>query len=171
MINMILDLTSESAPASEQLQVGQFGFNANTGILYAKKADGSVIKWPGIALCDTITDIGGYPVPLITFSNTNGFCCGGAALTVTINNLLVNTRYKMLVSELTDNNGFSVSEFNTSLLPLNSSQRSLILNMTIGASNPTAMVKFSIYRTDTINSVDVDTIMSEKILVLTCQQC
>lgn len=170
-MKMIIDITSESAPAPDQLQLGQLGFNARTGIMYAKKADGTIIKWPGIALCDTINDVGGYPVPLVSFSDTTGFCCGGSALTVVVNNLLVDTRYKLIVTELTGNTTFSTSEFNTALLPLNSSQRSLILNLTIGSNNPTAMLKFSIYRTDTVVGVDTDTIMSEKILVITCKRC
>lgn len=165
------DITTQAAPAPDQLTVGELLYNANSGILYGKRMDGTVIKWLGIDVCDSVTDFGGYPVPVVTFSDTSVFCCGGAALTIIVNNLLVNYRYKLAVTELSSNTGVLVSEFNTELLPLNTSQRSLILNITIPKSNPTAILKFSIFQTSTVDNVDVDMIKSEKLLVLSCTEC
>lgn len=165
------DISTQSAPAPEQIEVGELLYNANTGILYGKRNDGNVIKWLGIDVCDTVTDIGGYPVPVVSFSDTSVFCCGGAALTVEVNNLLVDTRYKIAVSELSSNTNVDISEFNTELLPLNTSQRSIILNITIPQNNPTAILKFSIFQVSTINNIDIDLIKSEKLLVLSCTDC
>lgn len=165
------DITSQNAPSPEQIEVGDLYVNARTGILYSKKTDGSIIKWVGIPVCDTVTDFGGYPVPVISFSDTSSFCCGGSALTVVVNNLLVDYRYKLTITELSNNSGVSISEFNTQLLPLNTSQRSLILNVTVPKTNPTAIFKFSVFQVSTVNGQDVDSIKSEQLLVLTCREC
>lgn len=165
------DITSQAAPSPEQIAVGELYINARTGILYSKKTDDTIIKWVGIPVCDTITDFGGYPAPVISFSDTSSFCCGGSALTVIVNNLLVDYRYKLNITELSSNTGVLISEFNTELLPLNTSQRSLILNITIPKSNPTTILKFSVFQTNTVNGQDVDSIKSEKLLVITCREC
>jgi hypothetical protein len=165
------DITSQTAPAPSQIEVGDLYVNANTGILYSKRTDGTVIKWLGIPVCDPVTNIGGYPVPVIKFSDTSVFCCGGTALTVTVNNLLVDYRYKLNITELSSNVGVLISEFNTQLLPLNTSDRSIILNITIPRVKPSAIFKFGVYQIDTVGGVDVDTIKSEQILVITCKEC
>jgi hypothetical protein len=165
------DISSNSAPSPDQIEVGELVVNANTGILYSKRVDGTVIKWMSSDLCDTVSGSGGLPVPRITFSDISSFCCGGSALTVIINNLVVDNRYRLLITDLQNNDTVTISEFNTELLPTNSSQRSVVLNITIGSNKPTAIFKFSVNQIVLINSIETNIIKSEKILALTCQQC
>lgn len=169
-MKLILDVTSESSPAPEQIDIGQLGFNARTGILYGKKIDGTIIKWIGIPLCDTVSDVASS-LPVITFLNTDTLCCGGSPITVVVNNLLVDTRYRLSITDLETNSGVIIGEQNINLLPLSSSSRSIILNVTIPASSTPAILKFSVSQVSTVNSVDIYTIKSEKILTATCQQC
>ena len=165
------DISSNSAPAPDQIEVGELVVNAKTGILYSKRVDGTFIKWVSSDLCDTVIGSGGTPAPRITFSDITSFCCGGSALTVVINNLVVDNRYRILITDLQNNDTVAISEFNTELLPTNSSQRSVVLNITIGSSKPTAILKFSINQIVLINSLETNLIKSEKILALTCQNC
>jgi len=165
---VVVDNTSSSAPAPDQLEVGQFGFNSITGILYGKKSDGTIVKWPSFNLGDSFSLNGGsVALPIITFDNTGSLCCGGFVLTVIVNNLIVNNKYKLEISELSGNTSFTVSNYNHNLLPENSSQRSVMLNISMSSSNILSMVKFSIYGVDGSNQ----TLLSEKILNLTCSLC
>ena len=165
------DITTQSAPAPDQLEVGELAFNATTGTLYAKRVDGTVIKWIGTALCDTETFVGSIAVPALSFPGLGSFCCGGAPLTVFVDNLVVDNRYRLLITDLTVNSTVAVSEYNTELIPVSSSRRSVILNINIGKSNPTAIFKFSVYQIVKINNVDTNILKSEQVLYLTCQNC
>jgi len=165
------DISSDAAPAPNQIEVGELVVNAKTGILYSKRVDGTVIKWMSSDLCDTVTGSGGIPSPRITFSDISSFCCGGSALTIIVNNLVVDSRYRLLIVDLQNNDTVAISEFNTELLPTNSSQRSIVLNVTIGSSKPTAIFKFSVNQIVLIDSLETSLVKSEKILALTCQNC
>lgn len=165
------DITTQAAPAPSQLDIGELAFNARTGTLYAKRVDGTVVKWVGTALCDTETFVGSIAVPALSFPGLSSFCCGGAPLTIFIDNLVVDNRYRLLVTDLTTNSTVQISQYNTELIPVSSSRRSLILNINIGRGNPNAIFKFSIYQIVSVNSVDTDILKSEQILNLTCQNC
>lgn len=169
-MNLLRDITSLAAPAPEQLEIGQIAFNARTGVLYGKKTDGSIVKWVGMPLCDTVTDIA-TSLPIISFLNTDTLCCGGSAITVVVNNLLVDARYRLSITDLKTNSGVTFSEQNIELLPLSSSSRNIILNLTVPTSSPTAILKFSVSQISTVNNVDTYSIKSERILTTTCKQC
>ena len=165
------DISSNSAPAPNQIEVGELVVNAKTGIIYSKRVDGTVVKWIGSDLCDTVNVASGPPIPTIGFSDTSSFCCGGRPLTITMNNLIVNNRYKLLVTDLQQDSGVVISTNEVELLPLNTSQRSVILNIGIDSEKPTTILKFSISQVVPIAGQDTNLIKSEKILIITCQNC
>jgi len=165
------DISSDSAPAPNQIEIGELLINAKTGIMYSKRVDGTVIKWIGNEVCDTITVNSGPPIPTIGFSDTSSFCCGGRPITITVNNLIVNSRYKLSITDLQQNSGVIISTNESDLLPINTSQRSVILNIGITSAKPTAILKFSISQVVPIAGQDTSLIKSEKILTITCQNC
>jgi hypothetical protein len=164
------DITSSSAPAPDQIEVGELLINAKTGTLYSKRTDGKIVKWVGSDLCENVSG-GGLPVPRISFSDITSFCCDGSTLTVVVNNLLVDYKYKLVITDLQNNDNVIISQNNIELLPLNSSQRSIILNLNIASSKPTAILKFTINEIVLVGTVETNVIKSEKILTLTCQKC
>jgi hypothetical protein len=164
------DISSTSAPAPDQIEVGELLINANTGILYSKKVDGTIVKWIGSQLCETFTDVASS-VPAISFANTDALCCGGYAITVTVNNLLVDTRYRLTVTDLKNNSKVIISEQNIELLPISSSSRSIFLNLNIPTEFPTAILKFSISLVSVVGAIETLTLQSERILSTTCVNC
>jgi hypothetical protein len=166
------DISSTAAPSAEQLEVGELAINAKTGILYTKLVDGSVVKYLGSPVGASSANPGVYsPTPVITFSDTTSFCCNGTSLIVTVNNLLVDSIYSYSIVDLTGNSTVSFSQTSAQLFPLNSSQRSAVLNISIGTSQPNATLKFSIYEIVTVGSSTTSIIRSEKLLPICCQNC
>lgn len=167
------DLTSTSAPAPNQLEVGELAINANTGILYAKMANGTVIKWLGVPVCETSDQtVCPVPVPEIMFSDVTNFCCGGDSLTVYVSNLLVNHRYVCIATDLVSNSTTSITTNSISLLPLNKSDRSAVFNININKSlQSQAVLKISIYEIISVNNLDTQMLRSEQLINICCNNC
>lgn len=167
------DLTSNNAPASNQIEVGELAINAKTGVLYSKMTDGTVIKFIGTAVCDSENDnLAPVPVPEITFSDVTNFCCGGDSLTVYVSNLLVNHRYSCSISDLIEGSTATVTPASSVLLPLNKSDRSVAFNININrAVQPIALFKVAITELVNVNNVDVSMLRSEKVIKVCCINC
>jgi len=167
------DITSTSAPAPEQIEVGELVFNANTGILFAKMQNGTVIKYLGSPVCQTPDDqTCPVPVPDIKTSDITNFCCGGDSLIVYINNLLVNHRYLCQITDLISNSTMVISQNQVELLPLTSSSRSMALNLTIDKNvQAVALIKISVLEIVSAGGTTQNLIRSEKILDICCTQC
>jgi hypothetical protein len=166
------DISSTAAPSADQLEVGELAINAKTGILYTKLVDGTIMKYLGGPVGASSANPGVFvPTPVITFSDTSSFCCNGSSLIVTVNNLLVDSRYSYVIADLTGNSTVTFSDNNAQLYPLSSSQRSVALNISIGSSQPNSTLKLSIYEIITVGSSTSNVLRSEKLLSLCCQNC
>jgi len=167
------DITSETAPAPAQLEVGELAINAKTGILYSKLVDGTVVKWLAAPVCDTESGAtSAVPVPEISFSDTNNFCCNGDGLTIYVSNLLVNNRYSCTVTDLVENSTSTVSPSSLDLTPTNKSDRSVVFNININRNTQSvALFKVSVYQIVRINNVDTNMLRSEKIIHIYCKNC
>jgi hypothetical protein len=172
MAKIKTDITSTSAPAPEQISIGELAFNAVTGILYAKMVDGTVIKFLGSPVCEDSDEPVCYiPSPKITVSGSSDFCCNGGTLTFVIDNLLVNRQYSYILKDLKANSTVVINEAQGDLLPNNSSQRTFTTSMNISSSEPKAVFKFSVYEKATVNGVVTTYLRSEKIIPICCQNC
>lgn len=167
------DISSNSAPAPNQLEVGELVINANTGIIYSKRVDGTIIKWLGTPVCETENQTEcPVPVPEISFGDITNFCCGGDSLTVYVSNLVVNHRYSCLVTDLIEDSASTVTPSSSLLLPLNKSDRTAVFNINIDrAIQPVSLFKISILEIISVNNVDVQMLRSEKIINICCTNC
>lgn len=167
------DLTSDNAPAPNQLEVGELAINSKTGILYSKMTDGTVIKWLGVPVCeDDNPMVCPVPVPEITFSDVTNFCCGGDTLTVYVSNLLVNHNYSCSITDLITNSTAVVSAATSSLLPINKSDRYSSFNININKdSQPVSLFKVSVLENITVNNNPVSMLRSEKVIRICCTNC
>ena len=165
------DISSSSSPASGQLEVGELVINAKTGILYSKKVDGTIVKWVPNQLCDTTYGNGMSALPVISFKDINVLCCNGGAITITVDNLIYNNRYRLTITDLNTAANVVASSYSMELLPINSSQRSVALNLNIPSETVTAILKISISQIVTVSNVESDVLLSESILNTTCKNC
>lgn len=164
------DVSSNNAPASNQIEVGELVINTNTGILYSKRTDGTVIKFLGTAVCSNNNDENiPVPVPEISFSDVTNFCCGGDSLTVYVSNLLVNHRYSCTLTDLIENSTSVVSPASNELLTINKSDRSVSFNVKLDKTlQPVAIFKATIFEIVTIDNQDVSLLRSEKTIKVHC---
>jgi len=165
------DISSSSSPASDQVEVGELVINANTGILYTKKVDGTIVKWVPNQLCDTTYGNGMSALPIISFENIASVCCNGGAVTIIVNNLIYDDRYRLTITDLNPSANVIVSSYSSELLPANSSQRSITLNLNIPSDTSIVILKISISKIVTIDTIDTDILLSESILNTTCNNC
>ena len=167
------DITSESAPAANQLEVGEIAINARTGILYSKLVDGTVIKWLGAPVCESENStICPVPVPEISFSDISNFCCGGDSLTLYFSNLLVVHRYFCTITDLIEDSTAVVSPEEPPLLPNNKSDRSATFNINIDKElQSISMFKVSVYEIVRVNNIDTNMLRSEKLINICCRNC
>lgn len=158
------DISSNNAPADDQISVGEFVFNAKTGILYGKRIDGKIIKFLSVPIDDKSpgVDLARF-VPIIRFSDATGFCCNGDTLTVTINNLLVGNQYTYTVTDTIVNSLTYISSTAGVLSPTDSSRREVSLNIGISSLQNNALIKFSVYKDGVV--------LSENILPICCSSC
>lgn len=165
------DITTDSPPAPEQVGVGELVVNAKTGIIYSKLVDGTLVKWVSTQLCDNITGNTNTVLPVISLSDISAICCDGAIVTVTVNNLIYNNRYRLLITNLNTESDVIVGDYDDELVPVTSSQRTVVLDVSIPSTDKTAILKLSIYQIITVNNIDTDVLKSELILSTTCQNC
>jgi hypothetical protein len=165
------DISSSSPPASNQIEVGELVMNSNTGIIYSKRVDGTVIKWVPSQLCDITYGNSMSALPVISFKDINVLCCNGGAITITVDNLIYNNRYRLTITDLNTAANVVASSYSMELLPINSSQRSVALNFNIPSETVTAILKISISQIVTVSNVESDVLLSESILNTTCKNC
>jgi hypothetical protein len=167
------DITSTAAPANNQIEVGELVINSQTGILYSKRTDGTIIKFLGAPVCAVEDNLmSPVPVPEISFSDVTNFCCGGDSLVIYVSNLLVNHRYSCSISDLIEGSTAVATPSSSLLLPVNKSDRSVIFNININrAVQPIALFKIRITELVTVNNIDVSMLRSEKIVKVCCVNC
>ena len=167
------DLTSNAAPAPNQIEVGELAINAKTGILYSKTVDGTIIKWLGSPVCETSQQTtSSVPVPQISFSDVSSFCCGGDTLRVYFSNLLVNHNYFCTLSDLGEQTSSIITPESYDLLPLNKSDRVAVFNIAINKlDQPVAILKASIYEKLVVNNNNIDMLRSEHLINILCSDC
>lgn len=158
------DISSNNAPADDQISVGEFLFNAKTGILYSKRTDGRIIRFLSVPIDDQSpgVDLARF-VPIIRFSDVAGFCCNGDTVTVIVNNLLVGNVYTYTVADTIANSVVYISSTAGVLSPTDSSRREVSLNIGISSIQNNALIKFSIYKDGVV--------LSENILPICCSNC
>jgi len=92
------DETTNGIPDFAQVDVGELVMNSVTGKLYTKLIDGSLVEFSSQKVCYG-------PIPLISYSEVNNFCCFGDLLTVTVSDLLPEPKvYSFEFTELTNGN-------------------------------------------------------------------
>lgn len=158
------DITTNNAPADNQISVGELVFNAKTGILYGKRTDGKVVKFMSAAIDDTSpgTSLLTF-TPIIKFSDVTNFCCNGDTITVTVNNLLANNQYSYAIVDTIANSSTYISSVAGSLSPIDSSRREVSLNIGVSSLQNNALLKFSVIK----NGV----VLAENILPICCSNC
>jgi hypothetical protein len=158
------DISTNNAPTDTQLEVGELAINANTGIMYTKRADGKVVRFLSIPIDDKSpgNDLLTF-VPVIRFSDVTGFCCNGATLTIIVDNLLVGGVYRYAVIDTITNSTTYFSSTSGPLTPTNSSRREVSLNIGINAIQNNALLKFTVLKDNTV--------LSENILPICCSNC
>ena len=153
------DISTNNAPADDQIGVGELMVNAKTGILYSKRTDGKIVRFLSIPIDDTSPGNNLLTfVPVIKFSDVTGLCCNGDTITVTVNNLLVDNQYTYVVSDTIVNSTTYISSTTGTLSPLNSSRREVSLNLGISSIQNNALLKYGV-------------VLSENILPICCANC
>lgn len=167
------DNTSSNAPAPNQIEIGELAINTNTGILYSKMADGTVIKWLGVPVCESPTQtVCPVPVPKITVGDTTNFCCNGDILNLSISNLLIDHAYTCSISDISTNPTTVIAPTGYNLLPLNKSDRNAIFNLTINKNiQSNASIKIKVFENITTTGGTVTMLRSEKIVNICCNNC
>jgi hypothetical protein len=161
------DETSTSAPASNQLEVGELVMNSVTGKLYTKLVSGAIVEFVGQQVCY-------IAVPDIEFDNVSDFCCYGDVLTVKIRGLQPSpTTYSFEIQELTNNDstttvrtpvysnytGSSVAGSN----PVALREAIIPIDVEINGNNPISIFKF------TVLSGNIP--LTEKTISICCKNC
>jgi hypothetical protein len=158
------DISTNNAPADNQVSVGELVINANTGIMYSKRTDGKIIRFLSIPIDDNSpgNDLLRF-VPVIRFSDVSGFCCNGDTITVTVDNLLVNNNYTYLISDMVVNSTAYFSVLSGTMSPLDSSRRQVSVNISISSVQNNSLMKFSVLKDGIV--------LSENILSICCTNC
>ena len=95
------DISTSNPPNNDQVEVGELVFNAQTGKLYSKLYNGSIIEFIGIPICFNKN-------PTIQFSDTTNFCCLNDILYVTVldldPSLWENNKYLFGLADITMRN-------------------------------------------------------------------
>lgn len=165
------ELSSNNPPAADQLEIGELAINANTGILYSKRADGKVIKFMSVAIddCNPGNDINRF-APVISHEDLSTFCCNGDVLTITVNNLLADNEYSFRITDTITNSlvyfdylSASYQLVEGSLFPTDSSTRTVSISTYIFESQKNALLKFSVLKNDVV--------IAETMLPIACASC
>jgi len=158
------DITTNNAPADNQIGIGELKINAKTGILYTKRADGKIVRFLSIPIDDNSpgNDLLRF-VPVIRFSDTTDFCCNGDTITITVDNLLVGNQYTYQITDMIVNSTTYFSVLNGSMTPIDSSRRQISVNISVSSVQYNALIKFSVLKDGVI--------LSENIKSLCCANC
>lgn len=165
------EVENNNPPAADQLEIGELAINANTGILYSKRADGKVIKFMSVAIddCNPGNDINRF-APVISHEDLATFCCNGDVLTITVNNLLANNEYSFRITDTFANSLVYFDYLSTSyqlleggLFPTDSSTRTVSISTYIFENQSNALLKFSVLKNDVV--------IAETMLPISCVSC
>lgn len=161
------DTTTTLAPAVDQVEVGELVLNVKTGTLYTKKIDNngnaSIVKFVSMPVTSSGSASTNF-VPVITFGDVTNFCCNGSVLMVTVNNLIMNSSYSYSVSDLITNSTVKFSPSRGNIVPVNTSSRQVPISININASQPNALIKFSVFDS-------VSQLQAEAIVAICCKNC
>lgn len=95
------DISTLNPPNNDQVEVGELVFNAQTGKLYSKLQNGSIIEFIGKPVCFKKN-------PTIQFSDVTNFCCSNDILYVTVldldTNLWEDDKYVFGLADITKKN-------------------------------------------------------------------
>lgn len=164
------DETTNGIPDSSQVDVGELVMNSVTGKIYTKLTDGSLIEFIGQKVCYG-------PIPSISYSSTNNFCCFGDILTATIKDLLPEPKnYSFAFTELTNNSStVTVNSPNytnytlTGVEGIPSGQsvtlREAIVPINVSISGPN---NISIFKLEVISN---NATITEKTIAISCNTC
>jgi hypothetical protein len=164
------DETTNGIPDFTQVDIGELVMNSVTGKLYTKLTDGSLVEFISQKICYG-------PIPSISYSAVNDFCCFGDLLTVTIDDLLPEPKvYSFEFTELTNNsstvtvNSPSYSNYavsGTQGIPSGQSvllrQATIPINVSINGANNISIFKLGIVS----NNITV----TEKTIAISCNTC
>jgi hypothetical protein len=110
------DISTSNPPNNDQVEVGELVFNAQTGKLYSKLQNGSIIEFIGKPVCFKKN-------PTIQFSDVTNFCCSNDILYVTVldldTSLWEDDKYVFGLADITKTNpgstinGISINKENT----------------------------------------------------------
>jgi hypothetical protein len=158
------DISTNNAPADNQVDVGELVINANTGIMYSKRTDGKIIRFLSIPIDDNSpgNDLLRF-IPIIRFSDVTGFCCNGDTITVTVDNLLVNNKYTYTITDMIVNSTAYFSVISGDMTPIDSSRRQISINISISSIQNNGLIKFSVLKDGVV--------LSENILSVCCTDC
>lgn len=164
------DETTNGIPDFAQVDIGELVMNSVTGKMYTKLIDGSLVEFISQKVCYG-------PIPSISYSEVNSFCCFGDLLTVTVSDLLPEPKiYSFEFTELTDNkstvtvnspsyNNYVVS--GTQGIPNGQSvhlrQATIPINLSINGTNNISIFKLGVVS----NNITV----TEKTIAISCNTC
>jgi len=158
------DITTNNAPADNQIGIGELKINAKTGILYSKRTDGKIVRFLSIPIDDNSpgNDLLTF-VPIIRFSDTAGFCCNGDTITITVDNLLVDNSYTFQISDMVVNSTTYFSALDGIMSPISSSSRQVSINISVSSVQYNALIKFSVLKDGVV--------LSENVKAVCCANC
>ena len=158
------DITTNNAPADNQIGIGELKINAKTGILYSKRTDGKIVRFLSIPIDDNSpgNDLLTF-VPIIRFSDTTNFCCNGDTITVTVDNLLVGNNYTFQVGDMVVNSTTYFSALDGGMSPISSSSRQVSINISVSSVQYNALIKFSVLKDGVV--------LSENVKAICCANC
>ena len=164
------DETTNGIPDFAQIDVGELVMNSVTGKLYTKLTDGSLVEFNSQKVCYG-------PIPSISYSAINNFCCFGDIVTVTVSDLLPEPKiYSFEFSELTNNNSEVVVNspsysnyvlFGGEGIPSGQSvslrKATIPINVSINGANNISIFKLGVVS----NNITV----TEKTIAISCKTC
>lgn len=164
------DETTNGIPDFAQVDVGELVMNSVTGKLYTKLTDGSLVEFNSQKVCYG-------PIPTISYSAVNNFCCFGDLVTVTVRDLLPEPKiYSFDFTELTNNNSqVIVNSPSYSNYTLSGTQgipsgqivslreATIPINVSINGTNNISIFKLGVVS----NNITV----TEKTIAISCKTC
>jgi len=164
------DETTNGIPDFAQVEVGELVMNSVTGKLYTKLTDGSLVEFNSQKVCYG-------PIPSISYSAINDFCCFGDLVTATISGLLPEPKvYSFDFTELTNNSSaVTVNTPSYSNYTL-SGVEGIPSGQTVSLRAATIPINVSINGTNNISIFKLGVVsnnitVTEKTIAISCNTC
>lgn len=163
------DITTNKAPAPDQLAVGELVINSKTGKLYTKLVSGAVFEFTGQQVCFSKT-------PAISFDPIENFCCAGDILKVKVVDLIEANDYRFELEDISGNNidytinsptysSYQVTQQDGSVINLK--QSIVPISVTINGNKNLTILKFKILGKDG----DINSEVTSRTITVSCQNC